>query len=406
MIQFTLTCFCYIAMLLHILKESITFRFKKHIILLIILGVSIFSAFILYFYPSSHTRFYVIILEVIGFLVILKISLLKSILIALFLEVNIAISEYIATTLYFWIFQQNILPEKNELMYILILILGIIIATILDFIFSKYFSFLIQQNKAPTNIVIFLLPFITIYFTIIISTNYSSIYSGTQTTIIFIGLLLSNYVMINLYNDSIKSLHIENNIKLLQQQKLELSERIRIIDQSKQSNATFLHDLLHDCKTLYGYKELVNDDKLRDAINTITNKIMYEYNLTLTNSAALDSILYIFKNEIKSKQIEVSTCIMCNLNSIKYSDQVLLFHSLLEYSITEQNSINFDNRLIDITIKNLSSNIIIKIEMKLGKQEKKYKLPRQLSEKYNIMIKDSKTESTHIIIILFQSNEG
>lgn len=398
MILFTLTCFCYISILLYTLRHSIHFRFHKITIILPIIIVSILSSLCLYYSPSSYSRLITIVLEIGLFFLITELSFVNCFFITIFLELNIAVSEYISTCLYFYISNATVLPEKNNIIYFLILALGILIASILDVIFSKFFPIFSQQKSAPFTYLVFLLPLITIYSAINISNDYSSIYSGV-TLIIFIGLLLSNYFMIYLYTQSIKSMKLENDIKLLQQKKQELNERVEIINQNYQSNHRFLHNLLHDFKTLYRYKENGQDDELDNIINEIGNKIVYEFNLTLTNSSALNAVLNTLRDQIKDNHIEISTCIMCDLSKIEYSDQIILFQKLLNSAIKEEKTIDLDNRIIDLTIKNLSSNIVIKMEMGSGKNIE-FELPEEFSKNYKTLLKDTKDEVTHTIVLL------
>lgn len=401
MILFTVTCFLYILILLYTLKTSIQFRYKKFTIILSVVIVSILSSLCLYYFPSSYSRLITIAMEIVCFFLITKLSILNSFFITIFLELNIAVSEYISTCLYFYISNNDLLPEKNSIIYFLILFLGILIASILDVIFAKFFPILSQQKKAPFTYLIFLLPFITIYLAINISNDYSSIYSGIPL-VVFIGLLLSNYFMIYLYTQSVKAIKLENDVKLLQQKRQELNERMEIINQNYQSNHRFLHDLLHDFKNLYKFKEDGLNNEIEKSIDEIGKKIVYEFNLTLTNSSALNAVLNTLRDQIKSNHIEISTCVMCDLSKINYSDQILLFQKLLNYAIEEEKSININNRIIDLKIKKLSSNIVVKMETVSGKNME-FKLPEEFSNNNKTLVKVTKNELTHTIMILIKT---
>lgn len=360
--------------------------------------VAVMCGLFLFNFTGPYGRLLVIGIEILFFKYVFPYSWFRILYITVFFEISIAASEWTVGTIAA-IFK---IPrfDLDNIFYSFYLIASLFFSFIYDFLFAKLYVLTINKNYPKYSWIILILPFITYYFAINASDFFFSFQTPLEVAFIFFGLIISNFIMLFLYFYSIQVVQMKNKLIVLNQKEALLKEKMNLINQYYELNFSFLHQLLHECNLLNIYEEQNNKEKLHALIEKISKRTCKTFNTICTNSFVFNSILNSYLNDILEYNIDVETWIDCNLSPIEYTDQILLFQSILDFCISEVKSNKNNKKIININIKEVNSKIAMKIECTWNNINQ-YMIQSQIKEKYNPYFQTSSHNNIYIIFILF-----
>lgn len=399
MIFLTLTCWLYLFIFIFYINKVEPIKRSKFKITSTTCIVAILSGLILFYFSGSYGRFLVIVMEIILFKFLFLYSWFRTLYITVFFEISIAASEWTVGIIVV-LFNIPYLGVDNNF-YLFYLIFSLFFAFIYNLVFTRLYSFTIYSNYPRYSWIILILPFITYFFAINISDFFFSFKTPLILIFIFFGLIISNFIMLFLYYYSIQTIQMKNELLLLNQKEAFLKEKVDVINQNYDLNFSFLHQLLHDCSLLNIYEEQNDKEKMHDLINKISDRTCRAFNTICTNSSTFNSILNSYLKDIQTFNIDVETWIDCNISSIEYADQIILFQSIFDFCIGEARNSQEDMKIINVCVKEVNSKIAIKTECTWNGLNQ-YSLQPLIQEKYSPYFKTSNHDSVYVIFILFK----
>ena len=399
MISIILTCWLYL--LIFILCMHMVDHVKRSIFRITSISfiVAVMCGLFLFNFTGPYGRLLVMGIEILFFKYVFPYSWFRILYITVFFEISIAASEWTVGTIAA-IFK---IPrfDLDNIFYSFYLIASLFFSFIYDFLFAKLYVLTINKNYPKYSWIILILPFITYYFAINVSDFFFSFQTPLEVAFIFFGLIISNFIMLFLYFYSIQVVQMKNELIVLNQKEALLKEKMNIINQYYELNFSFLHQLLHECNLLNIYEEQNNKEKLHALIEKISKRTCKAFNTICTNSSVFNLILNSYLNDVQEYNIDVETWIDCNLSTIEYTDQILLFQSIMDFCIDEIKHGQEDKNIINVCVKEINSKIAIKVECTWNKLNQ-YKVPIQIQEKYKTYVNTSNHDNIYIILILFK----
>lgn len=393
MISFFFTCWGYIAALTLILSNRCKLKidYGKNLVYSVVTAIII--AFLMYYYPNIYTKIVMIFLELLLFKTILPLTTFHTLCTTLFLEINILTSECLVGTIF------TVFIPNHEINNWFILFLCFLFSAFFDFLFSSIFHQILNKKIPRYSWVLLILPFITLFFALNITEYFFNANSPFMISAVLFGLVISNFVMLFLYIKSIQSMKLQSEITLLNQKDKLFQEKIKMLDQNYHLNFNFLHELLHQCNLLNVYEKINDKENLHKMIQTISSSTSKAFNIIYTNAPALNAVINHFLDDIRKDQIDIETSVFCDLSSIAYTDQVLLFYSLLDFSIHSIKQNQKPKKVIHISCKEIHSKSAVKIEFIPPKDPiGSYQLPNKIQEKYDPYTKIDIKENSYTIL--------
>lgn len=399
MIFFTFTCWLYLLIFIFCMHTVTPIKHNTFKIILTTLGIAILSGFLLFYVSGPYSRLLVMGIEILFFKYMFSYSWFRIVYLAFFFEISLAASEWTVGTIA-TAFNLPILSVDN-FFYLFYLISSLLLSFIFDYLFVKLYVLTLNKDYPKYSWIILILPFITYYFAINTSDFFFSFQAPLEVAFIFLGLVISNFIMVFLYYSSIQTIQMKNEIIVLNQKETLLKEKMEIINQNYEQNFSFLHQLLHDCSLLSIYEKQNDKDNLHNLIEKIADGTCKIVNTICTNSSTLNSILSSYLNDIQKYQIDIETWVDCNLSSIEYTDQILLFQSILDFCIDEMKQTQEEKKLINIRVREINSKIAIKVVCTWNGFNQ-YQLETHIQEKYDPYLKTSAHDKTYTLLILFK----
>lgn len=323
---------------------------------------------ILYFFYlifQFHTSFIVLILTIVFILLIGYASEILSVL----------IYDLLSSVLFF--------SDINSLFFGITLIINFS----LSFLYANLIKLFTNHTLPKYSWCILIFPFITVVSIFQIGNYFELVRSYKNIVLVFVGLLISNYLTLFFFYKSIQSVELKNELmnELNRQENLKIQNEL--INQFYQTNFYFLHDLLHRGNRMYQHITENNFEKVQEELLEMNDITFREFNAIYSNNMALNLIINKKLDRIRSFGLDIRTEILSNIIELSLSEQIDFFDSLLDIvlSIIEEQKIENPSLFIRFSHKGQSSYMKI-VFSSFNRNEVKEKEISEYLEKYSISV--------------------
>ena len=363
MMLITITYLFYWTILYLLMRKEYNIRKNTYLSVLIILIIVLSNYFLNYFTLHEIAyRICMISIELCGIFLIFRLSILDSILICLIFNLTMALSESISMLILNICFGMQKITQIGSVYYNLGLLASFIFYIIFIRFSLKLYAFIKNSPNDLKKWIILILPFFTILFIFEMDNLFEVANSFPEIMLILIGLGFSNYIMLHLYIDAIQGLEARAELKISQKRQEFLKEKISTMTQLHNSQYHFLHNLLHMLSELHDSMNKNDLKQMENKANQINQEAYREFNLILSDSLALNTVLNQYSSILLEKEIEIQTNVFCDLTKIEFSTQVELYKTLIDLIIEEYKKEKSEPKLISIDVYKKNQGEFIEFE--------------------------------------------
>ena len=327
------------------------YKNKVTLIIAIVLGVAILAS---RSYPSLqlYGTFIMLLFYVVFVFCLFTGSLLKKLFVIIIYVAIISISEILTSNIMNLIFDLSS-SDLNTLLYTLALIFSNCLTFAILSIIAKYIQLNSKINLPKSTWLIFALPITTFLFLISLNEYFATFRSNILIAPIVIGLLVTNFVTIYIFFQTIKTMELKNEIKGMQ-------VKYDTINSLYQNNFDFMHDTIWELNHIY--KNIQNQDynSLTNQVEKLSNNILKKFNVINTNSSIVSSSLNYRLGDISHYNIEVKTDIIYNnFSFMSIQAQNELFSSIINNAIDSCIASKFNKSYVLIKSNLINSQIVM-----------------------------------------------
>lgn len=325
------------------------------------------------------------VLQIIFVIIFYNDKLVKKIFNTIIFTALILTCDFITSAILIGFFRGTFAEVTSINLYI---IFGSIISKIILFMVLLLLNLLNRdrfESVPPRFWLSFLLfPIISVFIVLLLFDNEivlgrTNLTLSPYTTIVSIGLLIINLLMIFLMEKLAQSIH-NNSILNIEKQRLSYQQDYYDLLFAKQQEIrTLWHDLKHHFVVIGGFAKENQNDRIIDYLSEINEDIVEADNVVRTGNFIIDSIInqkykYALKNDIR---ISVNSDLSQKLN-IDSNDLCIVIANALDNSIEAVKNIKSDNpedKIIKVNVATKNDNFIFTVinkfnEIKLGKDNK------------------------------------
>ena len=186
--------------------------------------------------------------------------------------------------------------------------------------------------------------------------------SFPEIMLILIGFVFSNYIMLHLYIDAMQGLDARTELKISKKRQEFLKEKISMMSQLHNSQYHFLHNLLHMLSELNDSMNKNDLKQMEFKVNQINQEAYREFNLILSDSLALNTVLNQYSPILLEEEIDVQTNVFCDLAEVEFSTQVELYKTLIDLIIEEYKKQESEFKLVSIDVYKKNQGKFIEVE--------------------------------------------
>ena len=370
MILITFTYLFYWIILYAYMTREYDIRKNKYLSIFIILIIVLCNRFFDYICLQEIIyRICMILIELCGIFMIFKLSILDSILICLIFNLTMALSESISILILNICFGIQKITLIGSVYYNIGLFSSLLFYLIFIRFSLKLYSFIKCIKNDVSKRIILILPCITILFVFEMDNLFEVANSFPKIILILIGLIFSNYIMLHLYIDAIQGVEARTELKISQKKQEFLKEKISMMSKMNSNQYKFLHYLLHLLSELDDNLRKKDLKQVESKINQINQETYREFNLILSDSLALNTVLNQYSSQLFDEGIDVQTNVFCDLSEIDFSTQLQLYETLINLIINEYREIEQKVKLISIEVYQKSQGKFIEVEYKSKNSE-------------------------------------
>lgn len=323
-----------------------------------------------------------------------------AILLAVLFYLLIAISEWT-----FMIFNSSFhvldTTNSNSISYVIGSVIVSLIFTIFIFIFSNLISILKDESYPPFKWLLLVFPFVTIGLIFLIPDYYEMIIEHKALTILLLGLIFSNFIMLYFYTYSIKAIHLDSELTMIKSKQEYLEEKVQLVNQHYTHSFNYLHRFLHECNDLNYFVETKDMDNIAALAKKMGEEAGKEFNMIYSNSLALNTVLQQKNDKIQELNVSIMTTILCDLKGMELSDQIELYEILLNHALDNCKQFDVNDRQIRIVLKEINSNIAIQmISPNQDKEDLIERLLKDMIKKYSMRYNRKVEEDKEMILLL------
>lgn len=286
--------------------------------------------------------------------------------------------------------------NSNSIAYVIGTGIVVVCFSLLTFIFSNLFSILKNNINSKLNWLLIVFPAFTLGLIISIPDYYELVIEYKMLTILILGLILSNFIMLYFYTYSIRAMSLDSELSMVKSEQRYLEEKVKLINQHYSHSFNYLHRFLHSCNDLNRYVEIKDMDSIATLAKKMGEEAGKEFNMIYSNSLALNTVLQQKNDRIRNLGVSIMTTILCNLKDMELSDQVELYETLVEHALYNCELCKVNKRHIRIVVKELNSNIAVQMSSSIqGRVEDLVKgalknIIKKYSIRYNRQVEDDK----------------
>ena len=400
MVGFFITCLIYFSSYYVVIQRIYSAKngSKKESILIMIYAL-IFSII------ASQEQVYLI--RAIGVFLVFTFLILSfdmkkyiAILLAVLFYLLIAISEWA-----FMIFNSSFhvldTTNSNSISYVIGSVIVSLIFTIFIFIFSNLISILKDESYPPFKWLLLVFPFVTIGLIFLIPDYYEMIIEHKALTILLLGLIFSNFIMLYFYTYSIKAIHLDSELTMIKSKQEYLEEKVQLVNQHYTHSFNYLHRFLHECNDLNYFVETKDMDNIAALAKKMGEEAGKEFNMIYSNLLALNTVLQQKNDKIQELNVSIMTTILCDLKDMELSDQIELYEILLNHALDNCKQFDVNDRQIRIVLKEINSNIAIQmISPNQDKEDMVENILKDMIKKYSMRYNRKVEEDKEMILLL------
>ncbi len=352
MINIVLTNFAQIMIVDYTSKRIFDTKCKKNKRIIIILAGIILLTLFNFFGPNIYGSivYLLIIFAMIYFSSI--VTIVDATMVSVLQFINVSIGEFISMLIFSAFAGLDKDTDVLTLPYTFALIFSLFITFLLSHLTIKFLE-VKKKYGFRYNQLILVLPFITSLLILNIKDYFLMVRNYPVIILILIGLMCSNFIMLFLFFQSIRSIRLETELEI-SQNRINLSKNhIKLLDEQYENNFNYIHSLLHDIHQInesYQIKEL--DD--------MAKKIDMHFNSMLTNSLSLTAVINRNISSIDRNKIKVRTTIYEPFMNIDFEKQILFFEELIKTGIDNCINSQEKDRILIFQIKRINHLLVIR----------------------------------------------
>lgn len=408
MMFINITYLFYWVILYLLMRKEYNVRKNIYLSALIILIIVLINSFLNSIVLSEIVyRTCMILIELLGIFLVFKLSIPDTILICLIFDLTMALSESIAILILNICFGMQKITQIGSIYYNLGLLVSFIFYAIFIRFSLKLYTFIKSSPNDLRKWIILILPCFTILFIFEMDNLFEIANSFPEIMLILIGFVFSNYIMLHLYIDAMQGLDARTELKISKKRQEFLKEKISMMSQLHNSQYHFLHNLLHMLSELNDSMNKNDLKQMEFKVNQINQEAYREFNLILSDSLALNTVLNQYSPILLEEEIDVQTNVFCDLAEVEFSTQVELYKTLIDLIIEEYKKQESEFKLVSIDVYKKNQGKFIEVEY-----ESQYMDPLDLISLKKLLNKndaeirqyyDSKFKIRTVIIYLINS---
>lgn len=291
--------------------------------------------------------------------------------------------------------------NSNSISYVIGSVIVSLIFTIFIFIFSNLISILKDESYPPFKWLLLVFPFVTIGLIFLIPDYYEMIIEHKALTILLLGLIFSNFIMLYFYTYSIKAIHLDSELTMIKSKQEYLEEKVQLVNQHYTHSFNYLHHFLHECNDLNYFVETKDMDNIAALAKKMGEEAGKEFNMIYSNSLALNTVLQQKNDKIQELNVSIMTTILCDLKDMELSDQIELYEILLNHALDNCKQFDVNDRQIRIVLKEINSNIAIQmISPNQDKEDMVENILKDMIKKYSMRYNRKVEEDKEMILLL------
>ena len=291
--------------------------------------------------------------------------------------------------------------NSNSISYVIGSVIVSLIFTIFIFIFSNLISILKDESYPPFKWLLLVFPFVTIGLIFLIPDYYEMIIEHKALTILLLGLIFSNFIMLYFYTYSIKAIHLDSELTMIKSKQEYLEEKVQLVNQHYTHSFNYLHRFLHECNDLNYFVETKDMDNIAALAKKMGEEAGKEFNMIYSNSLALNTVLQQKNDKIQELNVSIMTTILCDLKDMELSDQIELYEILLNHALDNCKQFDVNDRQIRIVLKEINSNIAIQmISPNQDKEDMVENILKDMIKKYSMRYNRKVEEDKEMILLL------
>lgn len=308
---------------------------------------------------------------------------IKKLWITVIFEVILLSCDFISTAILIVFFDVSFATITSNSYYV---IFGSVLSKIILFMVMLLLNFLAREKLEsipPKFLLSFLLfPVVSVFIVLLLVENEIVLGRYTMspyTTIVSIGVLTMNLLMIFLMEKLAQSIHYNSVLNIEKQRLSYQQDYYDLLFAKQQEIRTLWHDLKHHFVVIGGFAKEDQNDKILDYLSEINKDIIEADNVVRTGNFIIDSIInqkyqYALKNDIR---ILVNSDLSQKL-SIDSNDLCIVIANALDNSIEAVKNMTSDNpedKIIKVNVATKNDIFIFTVinrfnEIKLGKDNK------------------------------------
>ncbi len=352
MINITLTNFFQILIVDYVANKLFSKKCPKIERLIIIVVCSSILTLFNYFGPNVYGSLIYVLVTFALVYISSSVTIVEGLMIAILQFINVSIGEFIAMSILSFITGLNKATDISSSPYTIALVFSLLFTYLLSHFSIRFFD-LKKKYEFKYNQLTLVLPFITFLLILNIKDYFLLTRSYPIIIVIIIGLLSSNFIMLYLFFQSIKSIQLETELEI-SKNKMKLSKSyINLLNEQYENNFNYIHSLLHDI-------HLINESYKIKELNDIATKIDLHFNSMLTNSLALSTVLNRNMDSIDKNKIKVRTTVYEPFLNIDFEKKVAFFEELIKVGIDNCIDSQMEDRILIIQIKRINHLLVIR----------------------------------------------
>lgn len=290
-------------------------------------------------------------------------SLIKKMLIFSFFCLFTFISELLTANIVNLIFGMNNKTSQGSLEFLVAVLLSNIFLYILCHFFIYLYNFLNIKELPKSTWIILILPITTILLIFNIQEYFYLFRNNKIFIIIFIGLIVSNFITTYFFYKAISSIYIKNELNILKINEEYLENKYKLLQVHYSHNFKFTHDILKKSISIRKIFDEKNYEMLDKELDILVNDSFKQFNTIYSNYIIVNTLLNENIDILNKNNIIFSTTIeFNNFTFLSNLDEYQLFDKLIKLSITSAiyNSA-MDQKNIILKTKQLHQQVIVEI---------------------------------------------
>lgn len=196
----------------------------------------------------------------------------------------------------------------NSFEYSIALIFSNLLVLLLTYLFFKFIKIFKTFSLPKYTWFIFCLPLSTIIL-IVSLPNYYNILHNVNLILVLTGLVISNFVFMIVFVNSLKSIKLKKELELEKYKQLYSQTKYDLLDNQYKSHFNLLHNLMNECYLMKDYFKNNDYEKAKNEFYKVIDIAFTEFNQLYSNSIIFNTLIANRLDIIKENNLSIKSTI-------------------------------------------------------------------------------------------------